>query len=201
METLKLKIFEVLVEKITILEFENWLYNSEFLKEELKSNSLIFSLVNLNYRKSDIIKRLEEISSEIFNEDDRLIIKIQSGCRNIVKANNSKEIEDNVLRIIENFDFDDDFQVLWGFYDLYHSFEGYCENYLKSSFETIDEETKQLAEETLELMENCKSIEDKINILSLKKEVVKTEKKESFIIVENEKLTFLNKILAYFKKI
>lgn len=202
METLKLKIFEVLVEKITVLEFENWLYNSEFLKEELKSNSLIFSLVDLNYRNDNIIKKLEEVTSGILCEEEKITLVIEQECRNIINVSNSKEIEKSVLRIIEDFDFDDDFQVLWNFYDIYHSFEGYYDaNYFGGDFEAIDKETKALAEQTLKKIENCNNIQEKVGVLSLKNEDVKVEEKQSISFKKIVKPTFKNKILAFLKKI
>ncbi len=63
MEALKLKIFDVLVNNITIEEFENWLYNSKLLEEKLKENSLIFEVVNINYRLDNSMKMLKNIAS------------------------------------------------------------------------------------------------------------------------------------------
>jgi len=202
MKTLKLKIFDVLVEKITVLEFENWLYSSEFLKEELRSNSLIFNLVGLNYKKDGIIKKFKEITSEVFCDKERLTIRIELECRNIIKANNSEEIENSVLKIIEDFDFDHDFHVLWDFHSLYNSFEGYYDkNHSGCNFEGTDEDTKTLAEQTLKRIGNCNNIEEKIDALSLEKEVEEVEVKQNVSFEKRKKFTLKNIILTFLKKI
>lgn len=50
MDALKLKIFDVLLERITVPEFENWLYDSEEILNDLESNSLYFDVITINYR-------------------------------------------------------------------------------------------------------------------------------------------------------
>ena len=106
MDALKLKIFDVLTEKISVSEFENWLYSSELLDEKLKENSLMFEVVNVNYKLENSLKMLKNIASTIFDDEDFLVIKIEDNCRKIINTNEPEKIKDYVFNIIQDYNFD-----------------------------------------------------------------------------------------------
>ena len=64
METLKRKIFDVLTGKITVSEFENWLYNCEEILENLDSNSFYFDVIEVNYKSN----KCKQLLTNIFKE-------------------------------------------------------------------------------------------------------------------------------------
>tara|TARA_R110002033_G_scaffold32024_3_gene69308 strand:+ start:604 stop:1107 length:504 start_codon:yes stop_codon:yes gene_type:complete len=162
METLKLKIFEVLVNDITIEEFETWLYKSDLLNENLKENSLIFEVITINYRKKTALKDLKYIASTLFNEEHLAVMKIEVNCRKIVNSNTPKHLEKYVFNIIEDFNFEIESTVYGEFYSLYFSFDGYdYTNYTKGSLKEINSRTVTYAKIVLESLKNCKTIDDK----------------------------------------
>jgi len=202
METLKLKIFEVLVNDITIEEFEKWLYESDLLNENLKENSLIFEVITINYRKETALKELKYVASTLFNEEHLVIMKIEVNCRKIVNANTPKNLGKYVFNIIEDFNFEMESTVYEEFYSLYFSFDGYdYTNYIKGSQKVINSRTVAYAKTVLESLKNCKTIEDKKEVLFIdlhdKKQGVNNIKTSP----KTEKLTFKSKLFAFLKKI
>jgi len=209
MEALKLKIFDVLTEKIKVSEFENWLYNSEYLETEIKGDSLFFDVVNINYRKEDSISLLERIASKSFTYEELLAIKIVHNCIKIRNSKNTNDYKEYVQKIIVDLDFDNEFDVFWKFYSLYYSFDGYdyCE-YENIYQPANDFKAKELANSTIDKLKFSKSIKEKVELLKQKEEG-KIEQKNEFIstynpqieIKKHPKQTFSAKFLAFFKKI
>lgn len=202
METLKLKIFEVLVNDITIEEFETWLYKSDLLNENLKENSLIFEVITINYRKETALKELKYIASTLFDEKHLVVMKIEANCRKIVNSITPKNIEKYVFNIIEGFNFEMESTVYEEFYSIYFSFDGYDYiNYTKGSLEDINSRTIEYAKYVLENLKNCKTIDDKKEVLFLDLHGKKQEINNIKMLTKTRKPTFKSKLFAFFKKI
>lgn len=60
MQALENKIFEFLSNKVSVLEFETWLYNSEEFISQINTNSFYFDIISINYRENNCIKMLEK---------------------------------------------------------------------------------------------------------------------------------------------
>ena len=201
METLKLKIFDVLVNNITIEEFENWLYNSKLLEEKLKENSLIFEVVNINYRLDNSMKMLKNIASNIFEEDDFLVMKIEENCKKIVNTDDPKNIEKYVLNIVQDYNFDLESNVYWEFYSLYYSFDGYDYiNYTKRSLDKLNSKTIDYAKTVLYNLRNCKNLEEKKQVLIMKIDSKEVLESVESVIVKTKKISLTNRLFAFFKK-
>lgn len=209
MEALKLKIFDVLTEKITVSEFENWLYSSEYMNQKIKGDSLFFNVVIINYREAKSIKELQEIASEIFSEEELLVFRLFRNCLKIANSDTTEHLKKYVLNIITDFDFDNDLDAFWEFYDIYYSFDGYdyCE-FENIDLHTTNNKTKKLAISVIDKVANFKNIEDIVNVLKQKKEeildketVLKPKFKSPKTTETNQKSTFKQKFLAFFKKI
>lgn len=69
MEALKLRIFDVLTEKITVSEFENWLYNQNEIINNLNTNSFYFELISIDYTTENWAKKLHKLSKETYDDD------------------------------------------------------------------------------------------------------------------------------------
>ncbi len=50
MENLKLKIFDVLTNKISISDYENWLYTDPEILNAIETNDLVYKIICLNYK-------------------------------------------------------------------------------------------------------------------------------------------------------
>jgi len=130
METLKLKIFNVLTKKITVSEFENWLYDSEEIIENIELNTIYFDTIQINYKGKNWSTDLNNIALNYLGETYNEIIEINKLCSAIIKSEAFPETH-NILRDLErNFDFDKDYSVLWKLYILKDYFdlvtEGVC---------------------------------------------------------------------------
>jgi len=201
MDALKLKIFDVLTEKISVSEFENWLYSSELLDEKLKEDSLMFEVVNVNYRLENSLKMLKNIASTIFDDEDFLVIKIEDNCRKIINTNEPEKIKDYVFNIIQDYNFDIESNVYWEFYSLYYSFEGYeYKDYTKGSLDRLNTITIEYIETILYNLNKCSSIEDKKLVLILE---IGSKKEEAIVkkaIDETKKTSLRDRLFSFFRK-
>ncbi|GAA3643282.1 hypothetical protein [Flavivirga jejuensis] len=190
MEVLKLKIFDVLIEKITVSEFENWLYNSEEIIENLNSNPYYFDLISINYKNEEWLKQLNNLIKEKYSEDYLIILKIEKGCLQICQSKTPYQVYQILSELIRDFDYDTNFDILWKFYSLYkyyESFEGSMFN--KYSFE---KEAKFYSEQVLRISKNCKDYEEIKQVLS--RDLIPFREP-----VFNQTRTLKQKILAFFK--
>jgi hypothetical protein len=205
MKILKLKIFDVLTEKIKISEFEKWMYTSEVFMSQVESSALYFDVININYRNENALDSLLKITPGIFSEDDLLLVKLVDNCIKIVNAENTKSFKKYVFNIINEFNFEHDLHVFWEFYNIYYSFDGYdyCE-FQNIDFAARDAETKILATSIVSALEKTNSIEEKILWLKQKpasKKTISPAIIASKTIEKTKKLTVKQKIFAFFKKI
>ncbi|SFC70008.1 hypothetical protein SAMN04489722_103207 [Algibacter lectus] len=206
MEALKLKIFDVLTEKIAVSQFENWLYSSEYINQKIKADSLFFNIININYREAKSIKELKEITASIFTDEELLVVKLLQNCIKIKNAEASKNIKKSVVGIISDFDYYTELNPFWEFYDVYNSYEYFEDEY--TSEKDIDIKLKGIAISVITKFESAKSIEESIELLKQIEEN-STEQKNNLNSTDsslkntvNEKeYTFIQKIFAFFKKI
>ena len=209
MEALKLKIFDVLTEKIAVSEFENWLYSSEYINQKIKADSLFFNVININYREAKSIKELKEITASIFTDEELLVVNLLQNCIKIKNAEASKNIKKPVVGIISDFDYCTDLNPFWEFYDVYCSYNSY--DYFEDEYTSrkdIDIKLKGIAISVITTFESAKSIEESIELLKQIEEN-STEQKNNLNstdsslknTVNKEENTFIQKIFAFFKKI
>ena len=206
MEALKLKIFDVLTEKMSILEFENWLYNSTYLSQNIKGDSLLFNVININYRERNSLKELENIASNIFSFEELLAKRLEKNCIKIINSRNSDNYKNYVSNIIQDFDFDIDFYAFWDFYHIYYSFDGYDYNeHQNISLKKIDSKTKLLANSIINRLKYCDTIDDEIAVLKQKNKDEVSHKDTQLLKSKTSektlKRTLKQKIFAFFKKI
>ncbi|WP_179009374.1 hypothetical protein [Winogradskyella forsetii] len=200
MESLKLKIIDALVQNISILDFEQWLYNSEYLDSNLSSKSVIFEIVSINFKENDATKRLLEIAKKIFNEKEFETIKLEKNCKKIIDSNKPEEIIESILSIINDNDFE--CLILWDFYGLYYNFEGYeYQSYLGNDLNLLNLKSKELAQNTLKALSKFDSIKKKIEYLETPVQIENQSQKKTTKEVEKQKKeTLIQKIFAFFKK-
>ncbi|MWW24285.1 hypothetical protein [Algibacter lectus] len=166
MEALKLKIFDVLTEKIAVSEFENWLYSSEYINQKIKADSLFFNVININYREAKSIKELKEITASIFTDEELLVVNLLQGCKKIARSESFENFKNHISNIVSDFDCNTDFNSFWEFYEIYYGFDGYdyCD-YENINTEQLGKEAKSLAISVITTFESAKSIEESIELL------------------------------------
>lgn len=118
MENLKLKIFDVLTETISVAEFEQWLYSSTAIINSISSNSTVYNIVNINYKAEDAQEKLLKLTFEKFNYEENKVILLLQCCKKINTATNKVLIFQNVHNIVKDLDYDRNYSLLWAFYSL-----------------------------------------------------------------------------------
>ncbi|WP_299098310.1 hypothetical protein [uncultured Winogradskyella sp.] len=163
METLKLKIFEVLVNNITIEEFETWLYNSEEIISKIRTNKFIFKVITINYKSKKWRIQLEELTFSKFDKDDLIVLIIEKECNNIIHSEDYDEIYKSLSKIMMHFEYESDSKTMWDFFSLWDQFDLIKLQYYPKN--TYYSDVKKLAFETYSLIKNCQNISQKKTIL------------------------------------
>lgn len=202
METLKRKIFDVLTGKITVSEFENWLYNCEEILENLDSNSFYFDVIEVNYKSNKWKQLLTNIFKEYISEEQIEVFRIENICEKIISSKTFDETHLILKEEFKDFNYDTNFSILWKLYLLYDHFEFVIEGFKQER--ELEAEAKFYAKETLNIFE--KSDDFEILKIILEQELpsfkpIKIESKKVIKpIIKPKKITLKQKILAFFKK-
>ncbi|NMH88952.1 hypothetical protein [Flavivirga algicola] len=191
MEALKIKIFDVLTEKITVSEFENWLYNSEEILENLKSNTFYFDLISINYKSKKWLKELNDLIKDKYDEDYLIILKIERGCLEICQSETPSQVYQTLSKLIIDFDYETDLDILWKFYSLYGCYDSFEGSMFNKCY--IEKEAKFYSKQVLKISKNCKDYEEIKSVLS--QDLIPFKEYDL-----NQTRTLKQKIFAFFKK-
>jgi len=163
MKTLKLKLFDVLTETISVKEFEQWLYSNNDILNTLDSNDLFFNIVTINYREKNSLDKLLKLNFEKFTYEENLLIMIISNCKKIIKITDRKLLFKQVSVIMRYFDFDEKYDLLWAFYRLKEQIGLIEEGLIKD--DNIVQKLKKIAKNVISEFENYSSYKDKLKVL------------------------------------
>lgn len=191
MEALKLKIFQVLTEKITVLEFENWMYNSEEFMSKINNDSFYFDVISINYKDENWFKKLEQLANKEFTEDFLFLFKIKNSCLEVMKSSNARETYQILSKLLVNYNFDSDYEIVWKFFNIHDCLETFNGSMFNEN--TLFEEAKFYSKQVIELTKNCIEIEDLKRLLMLDLLPFKNEELQL-------KITLKQKIFAFLKK-
>lgn len=115
-QELKHKAFQVLIDKIDIITFESYLY--QLVQEnELKSKSILFDFVNINYRLDNCRKEIFNLIQDHCSEIELLSLKIYEKC--LLMCSSDKTVE--LFSLLDEFtsiciDVDYEYNVIYQFY-------------------------------------------------------------------------------------
>jgi hypothetical protein len=127
MKTLEFKIFDVLTERITVSDFENWLYSKDEILSNLNTNSYYFELISIDYSAENWAEKLHKLTKKTFDDDFVLISNLLRSCIKINETNDQNTIYQILNYLLNDFDYDTDYKILWDLYwikDQYESFNG-----------------------------------------------------------------------------
>lgn len=192
MEALKFKIFDALTEKITVSEFENWLYNSQEFISLIDSIPFYFDVISINYRDEKWSDNLEKLFKEYYYEDLQVIYKIEKSCLEIIKSESPEIVYKILSNLLDDFDYQTDFDILWKFYSIKYYFECF-EGSMFNKYE-LQKEAKFYSKQVICLTEKCQDFKEIKQALELGLTPLKTREIK-------QKASFKQKILAFFKKI
>lgn len=170
MEALKLKIFDVLTETISVGEFEQWLYADPKVLKAIDSDELVFDVISLNYKERNSLDTLLKLTSEKFNYQENTVISIVSSCKKINALENKTLIFQEVSKINEGFDYETNYSLLWIFFSFNEQIYSVEEGFLKEG--DIISRIKNLAEIIISKFENYSSLSEKLRVLDYKDNIV-----------------------------
>ncbi|QXP60530.1 hypothetical protein [Olleya sp. HaHaR_3_96] len=166
MEALKLKIFDVLTKKIAVSEFENWLYDSEEIIENIELNTIYFDAISINYKGKNWSTDLNNIALNYLGETYNEIIEINKLCSAIIESEAFPETHNLLSDLQRNFDFDKDYSVLWKLYILKDYFDLVAEGVYQIG--TFKKEADYYSKKALEIILK----NEKINEIKTKLEII-----------------------------
>jgi len=118
MELLKNKIFEVNARIITIAQFEQWLYTTQGIAENIETNDFIMKMVSLNYKDKNIHNILEKICFEEYDQEEFLIKMIELNCLHLAQVTGSQEMWKIVNTICRYNNLESNYRLINKFYYL-----------------------------------------------------------------------------------
>lgn len=90
-QELKQKAYQLLINKIDIMTFERYLFDL-VEKTTIKSDSLLFDFVNINYHSVNYKKDFHNIIKDNYSEEELLSFEIYENCWGIIKEDDTKEV-------------------------------------------------------------------------------------------------------------
>ncbi|WP_299898590.1 hypothetical protein [uncultured Aquimarina sp.] len=187
---LELTISEVLVDKITIDEFESIIYQ-DFYVDQIKSNNFIKNVITINYRNKNWKKELEDLIRQSWDTKKYLGYSIRNYCLKLIETDNPDIIFNFVNKIAElNIKYDYEYKTLMQFY-LFSNELGLIESgYGSYSVEKLIKYIKTYAKKYI----NTYSFDiDTDLLLNLEQDFDKTYKKNRKVIEHNTASHKLNK--------
>lgn len=192
MEVLKLKIFDVLTERISVLEFEEWIYNSEEFMNQINVSPFCFNVISINYKSEEWAKNLNNLVKENYEEDFLIIHKIERSCLDIIASEKGEQVYQILSKLVYGFDYDTDYSILWKFYSIKEYYDLFKEGILKKC--DINEEAKFYAIQVINIIKYSAKFNEIKTALTKDLKPFKEPKRR-----KNQSLK--QKIVAFFKKI
>lgn len=163
MEELKEKILDTLLSKISISDFEIWLYSQDELINLISHNNFIYRLVTINYKKESSYKHLEDLAIELCNEDEYMLLLTERTCQDIIAAKTSKEILSKSFELVQKFNYNSDYELIWEIYLANNKYNLVETGYLRPSVFNLN--IKTVSKKILSELENCSSLQSKIQFV------------------------------------
>ncbi|MFD0963276.1 hypothetical protein [Pseudofulvibacter geojedonensis] len=163
MDRLKLKIFEALSLKITMLEFEKWLYKQENLMCLIDSNDFIFELVTINYKNPNSYNYLKNLANENYLEEECILFLLEKTCLDIINVKTSDKICDKSMEVVKKYTYDCGYELLWEIYLLYTQHNLVEIGYMRAKEFNLG--FKKEAQKIIQNLNKCVSLEAKIQLL------------------------------------
>lgn len=190
MKELELSISKVLINTITLDEFENIIYQ-EFYADKMLSNNFIYRTITINYKGEYWKKELEELIYELWGEKKYLTYLLRNYCLRIIENDNSESIFDISAKISElNIKYDYEYKTLMQFYSFTDELGLILAGYGSYSIEKLVKNIKAYAEEYI----NVYSLDIDTNLLlNLEEGLNKTDNQAKKLTIKKTFLILLEK--------
>jgi len=201
-QQLKQKTFEFFVDIISIGDFEKYLYKL-VENAKLDSNSLLFDLIDINYKSENYKKELLNLIEDICSDEELLSFKIYSLCLSIISSADDNIILKSISDLSDLFiEFEYESSLLYEFFFLNN-------NQIPDDYNLLNEEqiivrAKSYSEKVIAKFNDCKMNEswDDFLYFAIEEEEIKIDNKiiDSYIpLTQNE--NFVTKLMNLIKGI
>lgn len=112
MDKVKQMLYKVLSRSLTVEEFENWLYNDEYINSQVLDNEVVLDLLCLNFRSKHIMYELEKFCFRNFNKEECLIEVVKANCEMILSDETDKNIDAFIHNIGHFYNWNDDYTLI-----------------------------------------------------------------------------------------
>jgi len=142
-QELKQKAYQLLIDKIDVEGFENFLYKLVD-NSEMKNNSLLFDLVTVNYKSNSYRKELFRFIESFCIEEELTILEIYKNCLKLKNKDKGEEFFKS-LENISNIYIESDytFDILYPLYWKNNELESLREGFGFSSIEKIIKDVEE----------------------------------------------------------
>jgi len=205
---LKHKAYQVLIDKIDVITFEEYLYKKVEEIEDFKSDSILFDFLCIDYKYENYRKEFKNLIEDSFSEEELLSLKIYEECLNISKIDDKKDIYKSLDEFYDLYiSYEYNYELLYGFYLLIvekDSIEyGYSLINEKELLIKIKKHTSKVLErfEFYREKEDWKTFLDEVIYIEPEKKMIKIEVENASIEKVTSKKRFENIVLDNLKGI
>lgn len=201
MKTLQLEIYNTLLERQSIQEFEQFLYNNENILDNLENNIFFYQIMIINYRLDNCLLQLRNEAYMEYGENFMQVLTVERSCIDMLQTNDTAAHYSILRKMIREFDFN------WSDkYNISYKFEGYY-YHMDEMFEggvsevKLNPEIQNLAQEVLTQLAECTSYSAKKAIVFEKPPTIPTKKEINPVATQKiipPKKSSLRKKIAYF---
>jgi len=185
-QELKHRAFRVLIDSIDVSIFEEYLFDL-VEKTELKSDSLLFDLLNINFKTNSYKKDLKLLIKNSFSEEELVSLNIYERCLRIKKVDNEKEIFDLIDELSSiHLEHNHTYELTHKFYHLSFWIES-----VENGFSTEKEKDllSQIEKYTSKVLERFEFHKEKEEWSKFLDEVIYIEPEKKTIKIKEEKNT------------
>ncbi|AXT52717.1 hypothetical protein D1818_18500 [Aquimarina sp. BL5] len=196
MKELELNISKVLLDSITLDEFENNIYQ-EFYVDQISTNSFIYKVITINYKGKCWKKELEKLIYELWGEKKYLTYSLYKYCLKITQTDNSESIFNIVDKISElNVEYDYEYKTLMQFYSYSDELGLILSGYGSYSIEKLIINIKTYAKQYL----STYNLDTDISLLlNLEEDLNKTDNRIEKLVNKKAQSNFLKKEKTNYK--
>jgi len=157
MKKLRFEIYNTLVGKQSVQDFEQFLYSNQMILDNLDNNAFYYTIVTINYRSSDCLHMLEKEAFLQYGEDFKKVVTVEKSCVEITQQTSLDVYCEILKNILIDFVHEEDPNLFWGFYEFYDRVDLILCGYCYEEHGMYQKEIQDFAEKILNQMQNLTS--------------------------------------------
>lgn len=162
METLKQMLFKLLSRTLSMKEFEDWLYNDDYIKTHVLESEMIVELLSIDLRSKHAMHELEKFFFNHFNKEECLVQVVKYNCEMLLETKTDNALENFFQNICYFHNWDSQYVLIEDVYYLLNDWELTHDGYMDKR--TMKNEICRFAEIVLEKLKEL-NLEESILLL------------------------------------